>query len=211
MNIQSLLTSPPFDDALHLQRFLKGLGYYSGALDGTIGPLSKAGLVRQQEVSAGIAEAFGSFDARSEREIVTLHPEVQRLCRGFLAALRTARIDARVLCGMRSYAQQDALYRQGRTAPGRIVTRAAGGRSLHNFGLAFDIGLFAGGKYLENTLPYQDAAGIGKRMGLDCGAFWTTFVDLPHYQLNHLPTLTLIRKRFEAGFPLLQPSPGEKS
>lgn len=41
-------------------------------------------------------------------------------------------------CGERSYAESDALYAQGRTAPGRIVTNARGGQSAHNFGIAID-------------------------------------------------------------------------
>nr|WP_295770097.1 M15 family metallopeptidase [Rhodoferax sp.] len=42
---------------------------------------------------------------------------------------------------MRSCAEQDALYAQGRTAPGNKVTNAKSGDSNHNFGIAFDIGV----------------------------------------------------------------------
>ena len=41
--------------------------------------------------------------------------------------------------GIRTVAQQNALYAQGRTAPGAIVTDAPGGSSAHNFGLAVDL------------------------------------------------------------------------
>ncbi|GAB0056728.1 hypothetical protein SIID45300_01039 [Candidatus Magnetaquicoccaceae bacterium FCR-1] len=206
MDTQSILSSPAFHDTQHLQRFLKGLGHYAGALDGLLGPKTRAAAVRFESVSTGIANAFGSFDARSEREIFTLHPDAQRLCRGLLTALRANGLDARVLCGMRSYAQQNALYSQGRTKAGAVVTRATGGNSFHNFGVAFDIGLFSSGKYLQNADPYLDAARIGKHCGLECGAFWQSFSDPPHYQLLSLPPLSLIRKRFEAGFPLFQSS-----
>ncbi|SVE43245.1 uncharacterized protein METZ01_LOCUS496099, partial [marine metagenome] len=39
---------------------------------------------------------------------------------------------------LRTYAEQDDLYEQGRTEPGKIVTNARGGKSWHNFGLAID-------------------------------------------------------------------------
>ncbi|MFJ5622021.1 M15 family metallopeptidase [Peribacillus loiseleuriae] len=40
--------------------------------------------------------------------------------------------------GYRSIAEQDKLYAQGRTAPGKVVTNAKGGQSNHNYGLAVD-------------------------------------------------------------------------
>jgi peptidoglycan L-alanyl-D-glutamate endopeptidase CwlK len=44
-----------------------------------------------------------------------------------------------VIQGYRTHAEQDALYAQGRTTPGPIVTRAKGGQSPHNWGLAIDV------------------------------------------------------------------------
>ena len=43
--------------------------------------------------------------------------------------------------GFRTFALQDALYAQGRTTPGAIVTNAKGGQSPHNYGLAVDVTL----------------------------------------------------------------------
>jgi peptidoglycan L-alanyl-D-glutamate endopeptidase CwlK len=40
--------------------------------------------------------------------------------------------------GFRTYTEQNELWSQGRTKPGSIVTRARGGESQHNFGLAID-------------------------------------------------------------------------
>lgn len=45
----------------------------------------------------------------------------------------------RLTSGYRSKEEQDAVFRQGRTQDGHIVTEVAGGRSLHNFGLAVDV------------------------------------------------------------------------
>lgn len=44
--------------------------------------------------------------------------------------------------GYRTFAQQNSLYAQGRTAPGKIVTNAKGGESAHCWGCASDWTLF---------------------------------------------------------------------
>ena len=48
-------------------------------------------------------------------------------------------IQLRVTQGLRTIAEQDELYAQGRTKPGKIVTNAKGGKSNHNSGLAIDV------------------------------------------------------------------------
>jgi len=45
--------------------------------------------------------------------------------------------------GLRTWEEQDALYRQGRLTPGKVVTRARGGESWHNFGMAADAAIDA--------------------------------------------------------------------
>ena len=45
----------------------------------------------------------------------------------------------RVTSGYRTVEEQDLVFRQGRSENGHIVTEVAGGRSLHNFGLAVDV------------------------------------------------------------------------
>jgi peptidoglycan L-alanyl-D-glutamate endopeptidase CwlK len=83
-----------------------------------------------------------------------------------------------VLSGTRTYAEQDALFAKGG------VTKARGGFSNHNFGIAFDIGVFSGAKYLEESPLYKAVAVIGKGLGLSWGGDWKSFVDEPHYQLR---------------------------
>ena len=46
--------------------------------------------------------------------------------------------------GLRTMAEQAALYAQGRTEPGAIVTHAQPGSSAHNYGLAVDVALSDG-------------------------------------------------------------------
>jgi peptidoglycan L-alanyl-D-glutamate endopeptidase CwlK len=98
------------------------------------------------------------------------------------------------------------LYAQGRTAPGNIVTNAQGGQSNHNFGLAWDIGLFDAGRSLSGATltelrAYETIAAIVDRANLVWGGDWTTFVDRPHYQVKTGRETFQVRALFEAGLP----------
>jgi len=54
----------------------------------------------------------------------------------FLDAAAQAGLIVDCFQGLRTIEQQDALYAQGRTKPGKVVTNAKGGQSYHNWGLA---------------------------------------------------------------------------
>jgi peptidoglycan LD-endopeptidase CwlK len=188
------------DDVVFLQRFLKCSGLYAGKLDGIWGRKTDAGMNAFEQQTATLADQIGTFDPGSERNIRTLAPQVQELARRFLAAVLAAGIPARVISGTRTYAEQNALYRQGRFGdPGRRVTLARGGQSNHNFGLAWDIGIFRNGSYLGESPLYRRAAEVGLVPPLEWGGQWRTFVDLPHYQLRTGNTVAIVRQRFESG------------
>ena len=87
-----------------------------------------------------VAPASDKVDARSETAIGTLLPEVQPYARALVSKAAANGITIKVISGLRIYGEQNELYAQGRTRPGRIVTKARGGYSNHNFGIAFDIG-----------------------------------------------------------------------
>ena len=95
------------------------------------------------------------------------------------------------------------LFRQGRFGnPGRIVTNARGGQSNHNFGIAWDIGIFAAGSYKPESPLYDKAAGVALAAGipnLEWGGNWQRFKDRPHYQLQTGLALADVRNRFEQG------------
>ena len=189
------------DDILFFQRLLKCDGLYPGALDGIWGPLTEAGAVEFERLADAIAQDAGTFDARSENNIRTLSLNAQRFAREFLASVRAAGINARIISGTRTYAMQDLIYAQGRNGnPGPIVTRARGGQSNHNFGIAWDIGVFTPtGGYVTEGEAYDEAAAAGATSALEWGGEWTGFVDKPHFQLAVPMTLAAIRTRFEAG------------
>ena len=147
-----------------------------------------------------------TFDERTERNIATLVPKAQAAARRFMEAITEAMqphgVAPKIICGTRTYDEQNALYAQGRSAPGRVVTNARGGYSWHNFGVAWDIGLFKDGRYLEESPLYLACAKIGRNLGLECGAFWSGFSDEPHYQLRTGFTLSQMRERKKAGLPI---------
>lgn len=87
--------------------------------------------------------------------------------------------------GYRSNAEQDALYAIGRTKPGKIVTKAKGGQSNHNFGIAVDFCLTNEAGTIANYTVNSDwrrVATIAKSMGFAWGGDWKGFVDNPHLE-----------------------------
>jgi peptidoglycan LD-endopeptidase CwlK len=130
------------------------------------------------------AEAVSPVDARSEKVIATLLPQVRPIARALVQKAAAAGISIRVISGLRSYEEQAALYAQGRTTPGKKVTNARPGYSNHNFGIAFDIGVFEGSKYLPESPKYKAVGALGMDLGLEWGGNWKTIVDQPHFQLR---------------------------
>ncbi|WP_218280269.1 M15 family metallopeptidase [Verrucomicrobium spinosum] len=102
------------------------------------------------------------------------------------------------------------MYAQGRTAPGSIVTKARGGYSNHNFGIAFDIGVFEGTEYIGESPKYAAVAAIAKDLGLEWGGDWKSIQDQPHFQLRPVWALGMkesvmlaqLRARVAAGKPI---------
>lgn len=143
------------------------------------------------------------FDERTEWNIETLHPKAQAKAREFMAAavpiMAELGVVVRIISGTRSYKEQDALYAKGRTESGQRVTAARGGHSNHNFGIAWDIGIFEGKEYIEESPLYAELGAIGESLGLDWGGRWTTFRDEPHYEVKTGLTMSQKRAKIEAG------------
>src|SRR4051812_32851991 len=67
--------------------------------------------------------AADRVDERSEKNILTLLPEVRPYARAMIHEALAQGITAVITSGSRTYAEQDALYAQGRNGnPGAIVT-----------------------------------------------------------------------------------------
>jgi peptidoglycan L-alanyl-D-glutamate endopeptidase CwlK len=91
-------------------------------------------------------------------------------------------------CTYRSQEEQDALYAQGRTKPGPVVTWTR--HSKHSERTAFDIAIVRDGKPVwdvkvdvdnDHVPDYLEAAKIGEEVGLLAGARWKK-PDYPHFQ-----------------------------
>jgi peptidoglycan L-alanyl-D-glutamate endopeptidase CwlK len=199
------MSAPLFaDDVLFFQRLLRAEGLYAAELDGLWGPKTEKAAKTFEQRAAEIRAASRGFDSRSERHIGTLSLKAQRLARLFLGRVLDGGVLARIISGTRTYAEQDALYRQGHFGnPGPKVTNARGGQSNHNFGIAWDIGIFtASGGYLGDGPGYQRAATLGLAGGedeIEWGGHWTRFVDKPHYQLALGLSVSDLRAGFEQG------------
>ena len=154
-------------------------------VDGNPGPQTWAAIYRRiVGEPPQTAETTTIADARSEQNIATLLPPVQPLARSLIAAAATAGFTIKIISGTRTYDEQNTLYEQGRSKPGRIVTNARGGYSNHNFGVAFDIGVFEGGHYLDESPAYKAVGALGKQLGLEWGGDWKSIQDEPHFELR---------------------------
>jgi len=98
---------------------------------------------------------------------------------------------------LRTIAEQNALYAQGRSKPGKIITNAKGGMSFHNYGLAIDIVLLVdrdkNGTHeaavwddkadfdKNGKRDWLEVVNIFKQHGWEWGGDWK-FYDAPHFQ-----------------------------
>lgn len=158
-------------------------------VDGKAGPETWGAIYKKickvkKSDMANLVGGLEPVDARSEKTIATLLPEVQPFARALVHKASANGVTIKILSGLRTYEEQEALYAQGRSAPGNKVTNARGGYSNHNFGIAFDIGVFEGAKYLADSPKYKAVGVLGMELGMEWGGNWKTIVDQPHFQLR---------------------------
>ena len=121
----------------------------------------------------------------SSRSLDDLSPLVRPLVDAFLATAAEAGIDVLITCTLRSSAEQGALYAQGRTAPGKIVTNAMPGQSAHQYGMAIDMVPMVNGKpdWQGTDSVWQQLGSLGEGVGLEWAGRWIHFPEEPHLQL----------------------------
>jgi peptidoglycan L-alanyl-D-glutamate endopeptidase CwlK len=141
-------------------------------------------IVPRKATAKATAALIQTVDERSEKTIATLLPQVQPYARALVLKAAKAGITIKVISGLRAYEEQNDLYEQGRSKPGKIVTNARGGYSNHNFGIAFDVGVFEGTKYLDESPKYKAVGALGIELGLEWGGNWKSIQDEPHFQLR---------------------------
>jgi peptidoglycan L-alanyl-D-glutamate endopeptidase CwlK len=184
--------------------------------DGVFGPVTAARVLHylqrdnlpldaEKVMPAAIPEE-SEFDPRTEQRLASLDRKAVPAFRRFIALAKataaTLGCDYVAISGNRTYAEQDALYEQGRSKPGKRVTNAKGGQSNHNFGIAIDFGVFQGGVYLDdgNRVQASLASKVHKACsmhadgcGLEWGGDWHSIKDEPHYEIA--TGLTMAAKR----------------
>lgn len=129
-------------------------------------------------------------DIITQERIKLLHPlvrdEVKKLIDEANSKLPD-NVEIRIVQGLRTFAEQDALYKQKPK-----VTNAKGGQSIHNYGLAIDFCLLINDKEIswdtkldrdkDNTADWMEVVLVFLRAGWQWGGNWRTFKDLPHLE-----------------------------
>lgn len=160
------------------------------------------------------------MDKPTQDRIANLHPsvrdEVTQIIKECDQAL-TGRAKIRITQGLRTNKEQDSLYAIGRTKPGKKVTNAKGGQSIHNYGLAVDMCLIIDGKEVswdtakdwdnDGVADWYECVKIFARHGWEWGGSWKTFKDLPHFEKSPLKTSKGVIK---ASWRTLQNMPKDK-
>lgn len=119
----------------------------------------------------------------NSRNLEDLNPKVAALCRSFIDKCKAQGIDVLITSTYRDFESQNALYAQGRTAPGPKVTNAKAGQSWHNWRCAFDFVPIVNGKAQWNDPKLFTRCGeIAESVGLEWAGRWKTFKEWAHCQ-----------------------------
>lgn len=129
------------------------------------------------------------------KRIQLLHPKLRDEAMQIYAEI-SSNLTGRAMCRftftLRTFAEQSAIYAQGRTTAGPRVTNAKAGQSYHNYGLAVDIAMIVDGKTAswdtrtdwdkDGTSDWMECVRVFKKYGWEWGGDWKSFKDLPHFQ-----------------------------
>lgn len=140
-------------------------------------------------------------DKVSIDRVAKLHPKIRDEVKALIEQAEAGLPEymaIRIVQGLRTFEEQDALYQQGRTKPGKIVTKAKAGSSFHQYGLSFDfcfvIDKDGNGSfefvswdtlkdYDKDGMPdWKEVVKVFEDAGYEWGGRWATIVDAPHIQ-----------------------------
>lgn len=133
------------------------------------------------------------MDTRSEAVLAGVIPALATKVRTAADPLASQGTYLLVVSGLRTAQQQNALYAQGRTTAGHIVTNAKAGQSNHNYGLAVDVVPYLSGdggalNWQPQSPQFQAMVAALKEQGLEWGGDWKGHLaDDDHFQLGGLP------------------------
>ncbi|MGG4142951.1 M15 family metallopeptidase [Paenibacillus algorifonticola] len=162
-----------------------------------------------------MALTLAEVKAKSAARLSGLLPVVKAATEALIERSYKRGVPIVITQGLRTYAEQDGLYAQGRTKAGAIVTNARAGYSFHNFGVAIDFALLSddGRSVYWDTKRDADKDGVAdwsevvteaKALGFAWGGDWTSFKDAPHFEM----TFGLSTAEYRAG---LRPTAAQTS
>lgn len=119
------------------------------------------------------------------RDITQLHPRLQEKIAELKELCKKENLNIGIGECFRSVAEQDALYAQGRTKPGNIISNAKGSTysSQHQWGISFDFFKNIKGHEYDDTAFFNRVGALAKSIGLAWGGDWKSPVDKPHLYL----------------------------
>mgnify|MGYP003404502397 FL=1 len=134
-------------------------------------------------------KVYTLIDKPSLAKINKLHPNVRDEVKDIVQEINTilkGRSKVRIAQGLRTFAEQDALFRQRPK-----VTNAKGGQSVHNYGFAVDIVLIIDGKTAswdtkkdwdnDGIADWDECVKVFAKYGWSWGGNWLSFKDMPHF------------------------------
>lgn len=122
-------------------------------------------------------------DSISITRVASLHPLIRSDVEKFITeAENELGVTLRIVQGLRTIEEQNNLYAQGRTAPGKIVTNAKGGSSYHNYGLAIDLVEITKSGAANWNFGYKKLVKFADKYGFYWGGNFKSIVDKPHFE-----------------------------
>ena len=130
----------------------------------------------------------------NSRDIKDLLPFIGVMAEIFIKKCANEGIDVLITSTYRDDESQNALYAQGRSTPGRIVTNAKAGDSWHNWRCAFDFVPIVNGKaQWQDTATFNKCGVIAESCGLEWAGRWRRFKELAHCQYTGGVTLAQLK------------------
>lgn len=135
------------------------------------------------------------MDTFTKNQIEKLHPSIQGEITKIINecdVVLTSKAKIRITQGFRTFEEQNLIYAQGRTTPGKKVTNAKAGQSVHNYGFAVDICLIIEDKIAswditkdwdnDHISDWHECVKIFAKYGWEWGGNWEKFKDLSHFE-----------------------------
>ena len=163
------------------EQFAKMLAGFGGGGDNFSPPAAAPQSNPSPMAYAGTPTAQQPTPGAPKDEYAGMDPAFRDQLMLMQADLQDAGIDSRVISGHRDHGKQDALFAQGRTTPGNIVTNAPGGSSFHNYGMAADLSPYDRSQAQD---MYRQMRDLAPANGLKWGGTFSNLYDPAHVQMG---------------------------